>query len=253
MATSLAAVVIMASLAAGGEEKQAKPSKSSKPLFGEELERPVTVNWSGVALTQALAELSKQAGIAIALDPELPASVGATPVSLTAKDVRACVVLGNVLRAAGLRYAGEEGGLFVSTPSRVATRLLSGGTLRSVPESEPMSAAEAASLLTPQVEDPLEEMPWLEWELAVYNPATGLMDYLPPPVFGWPSDRRDEPRFRYTDRPSYLKPDYLDSRAPGASMTERELLLRLVELLRRNPEWLRSEIVGPAASGSAVQ
>ncbi len=240
MATlGVAALVATAALAESGKEK-------AKPLYiyGEELERPVSVAFAGETLAKALGALGRQGRVEIVLDAALPSRASETPISYTASDVPLGVALGNVLRVAGLRYAVETGGrLFVSTPGRLARRLIYGTRRTSSPEAEPMDTAEAMDILSPRIEDPYEEMPWTQWDIVVVNPVTGINDYPAPPVFGTPSNRYDEPRFRYTDRPFYLKPTYLDAEARGAGMSEREILLRLVELIRRNPDWVQSELM----------
>jgi len=208
------------------------------------LGRPISVSWSGAALASTLEDVASHGQVKITLDPELPAEVGKTPVTYSAKDVPLRVALGNALRAAGLRYAVLDGELFVSTPERVARTLIYGPQgATDPPEAEPMQVGEALGVLTPSVEDPDEEMPWCRDDVEVVNPVTGLSDYPAPPIFGVPSNSPDAVRFRYTDRPSYLKPEYLDAAAAGTTQSERELLLRLVELIRRNPEWARSELL----------
>jgi len=224
------------------------------------LDKPVRVDWAGVKLTDALADLAKQAGIGFVLDPAMPASAREAAVSYSAEDVPLRLALGRALKAAGLRYALIGGAVWISTPDRVARKLVYKDA-ENLPEAEPMDRGEAMMLLSPYDEDPANELlgmtrvrPWRRPEPPTVNPATGLTDYPAPPV--WiDSEDAGSARFRYTATPTYLKPEY---KKEGADTSpEREALVRLLDLLRKHPEWTRAEIMRAveealAASGTPM-
>lgn len=207
------------------------------------LDKPVKVEWENTKFTEALAELAKQTGVGFILDPGMPASARDVTVSFAADGVPLRLALAHALKAAGLRYTIIEGAIWISTAERVAQKLVYRGASE-LPEAAPMDRGEALSILSPNDENPADELlgfsrvkPWRRPEPPKVNPVTGLTDFPAPPV--WiDSEDADSPRFRYTTVPTYLKPEY-KKETPG----EREALLRLLDLLRRHPEWTRTEIL----------
>ncbi len=217
----------------------------------EALGQSVNVTWAGMKLTDCLADLAKQAGVGFVLDPALDAGVRDTKVTYSGEAPLA-VALGAALARAGLRYAVRGGTITISTPKRLA-RLIVYGRAETPPEAAPMDRGEAMSILSPLDGDyPLSDVrqirnkPWRQVEEASVNPATGLPDFPGPPI--WiDSPDADHPRFRYTDRPSFLKPEHLDKLDDKAAL-EREILGRIIEMLSR-----RTAIVTPEALVGAAE
>jgi len=216
----------------------------------EALRKTVRVNWARARLIDCLADLAEQSGAGFTLDATLTDRERHAEVSYSADEVPLALALGRALRAAGLRYTIRSGSLWISTPKRVAERVLygDGGT---VPEAAPMSRGEALDMLTPVDRDtgqfPLDDprqvrnTPWRRPENPKLNEATGLVDYPAPPI--WiDSPDADSARFKYSREPSFLKPEHLDELSVEAR-AENERIGRLVKMIRSHPEWGRERII----------
>jgi len=203
------------------------------------------------------------------LDPALPKSVGET--KLTVKVQKGSMVvdaLGVTLSLAGLRYAILDGAVFVSTEGKLGDRLLSGQGLSQPvmpPRArEPMSVGEAVVRSEPfdryadgfiGEADMIASYPYRLWEAPRLNPRTGLIDYPGPPI--WFDDPDiNNPRFRYTTTPLFLKGEYLaweqekrelreeqDRRARAERQANAKALDALLQLLRENPELKARDIL----------
>jgi hypothetical protein len=216
--------VILAVIVASGAAPGAAPSPT------EALEKPVKVEWAGARLTEALADLAKQGALSFVLDPAIPEAVRETPVIYSGSDVPLRVALGQALRAGGLRYTIRDGAVLVGTPKRLAERIVYGPQADDLPEAEPMTRGEALEALSP-VEAPditdVRAQPWRRPEPARENPVTGLTDYPGPPI--WiDSPDADSARFKYSNKPSYLKAEHLD----GHYDSEHETLGRALEVIK---------------------
>jgi hypothetical protein len=203
------------------------------------------------------------------LDSALPKSVGET--KLTVKVQKGSLVvdaLGVALSLAGLRYAIMDGAIFVSTEGKLGDRLLSGQGLAqpmvAAKASEPMSVGEAVVRSQPfdryqdgfiGEADMIASYPYRLWEAPRLNTKTGLIDYPGPPI--WFDDPDvNNPRFRYTRTPMFLKPEYLaweqekrdlredqDRRARAERQTNAKALDALLQLLKDNPDLKAKELL----------
>lgn len=242
LGTALAAMTvgILACGAARGESRSAT----------EALQKTVSVSWAGEAFTDCLADLAQQAGAGFVLDPALTPEQRSTKVTCSADDVPLALALGRALRTAGLRYTVREGSIWISTPKRVAERVLYGDG-GAVPEAVPMGRGEAITLLSPAdddtgefaLDDPrqIHNRPWRKPESPRLNPQTGLTDYPAPPIWIDSADA-DSARFKYSREPSFLKPEHLD-RLPVEARVENEQIGRLAKLIREHPDWDRDRII----------
>jgi hypothetical protein len=176
--------------------------------------------------------------------------------------------LGVALSLAGLRYAIMDGAIFVSTEGKLGDRLLSGQGLAqpmvAAKASEPMSVGEAVVRSQPfdryqdgfiGEADMIASYPYRLWEAPRLNTKTGLIDYPGPPI--WFDDPDvNNPRFRYTRTPMFLKPEYLaweqekrdlredqDRRARAERQTNAKALDALLQLLKDNPDLKAKELL----------
>ena len=224
------------------------------------LERPVTVEWSGVQLSACLKYLAKRGNVKIEADSRLPDSVRRTPVTYAGERVPLGVALGHALRAAGLRYAvTDEGVIVVSTPNLLAKKIVYGG-MEHLPESEPMDLAGALNVLSDRERDEEEAFtlgdpaytidcrPHRYQERPRHNPDTGLTDYPAPPIWMLGDDDVNNARFRYSRDPYFPMPEEIVRRDEPA-MTEREVFAYVVRLMRSNPKVFR-QVVKALQEGS---
>jgi hypothetical protein len=240
----LAAAVLLAAVAGSGAARAAWEAAAA--AGADPLEKAVKVDWQEAKLTKALADLAVQGGVSFIVDPALPADVRDSTVTYSDSDVTLSRALGQALRQAGLRYAMRGGTIFVSTPRRLAERIVYGRT-EALPEAEPMTRSEAHDILAPEMGDDhligpgqIHRVPWRKPEEPSVNPATGLTDFPAPPI--WiDSPDADSPRFRYTTRPSFLKAEHADE-ADEESRSANEDLGRLIEIIKRHPDWDRDGI-----------
>lgn len=196
------------------------------------------------------------------LDADLPQSVGDTKLSVKVQKGSTILdALGVTLSLAGLRYAILDGAIFVSTEGKLGDRLLSGQGLSapmlSSKAREPMSVGEAVVRSQPfdryqdgfiGEADMMASYPYRLWEAPRYNPKTGLTDYPGPPI--WFDDPDiNNPRFRYTAVPMFLKPEYLaweqekremreeqDRRGRNERQANAKALEALIQLMKENPD-----------------
>lgn len=216
----------------------------------ESLAKPVSVSWTGKKLTECLADLAKETGLGFVLDPALPAETREAVVTYTGTEVACSAALGEALRAAGLRYAARAGSVYISTPERLARKIVYGAG-EAVPEAKPMGKGEALEILSPADDDDdvnlgdvrqIWNQPWRQVEGASVNPATGLTDYPGPPVWIDSPDAGNA-RFKYSLLPSFLKPEYLDEQDDETKRLN-QLVGQLVRIVRTHPNWSTVQIVG---------
>jgi hypothetical protein len=203
------------------------------------LETPVRVSWSNVKLTDALADLAAQGGIGFVLDPGIPAKARSAMVSYGSDRTLLKVALGRALKAAGLRYTISGGAVWISTPERVASRVVYKGA-EDLVEASPMTKGEAMEVLSPQEEAPDltdPKSPFKHRPKPTVNPVTGLTDFPAPPVFIESKDA-DNPRFKYTTTPSFLKGEYRTE-----EKGDSDLLALAIKDIKAHPNWSREEIL----------
>ncbi len=216
----------------------------------EALQKTVRVNWARARLIDCLADLAEQSGVGFTLDATLTDAHRHAEVSYSADAVPLALALGRALRVAGLRYTIRSGAVWISTPKRVAQRVLYGDG-GAVPEAMPMGRGEALDMLSPldrdtgefSLDDPrqINNKPWRRPESPRLNEATGLVDYPAPPIWIDAADA-DSARFKYSRQPSFLKPEHLDE-LPLEARAENERLGRLARMIRSHPEWDRDRII----------
>jgi hypothetical protein len=202
----------------------------------------VRVNWVNAKLTEALADLAAQTGVGFILDPAIGERAREARVTYASEDTEFRIALGRALKAGGLRYTFSAAAIWVSTPERVAEKIVYKGS-ENLAEAEPMSRGEALDVLADDEDVPAigdlsqNRNPWRKPEEPSTNPVTGVTDFPAPPT--WiDSDDAGNARFKYSSRPSFLKPEYRD----GAGGESNALGLA-IELINRHPEWSRDEIV----------
>jgi hypothetical protein len=194
------------------------------------------------------------------LDSALPKSVGDT--KLTVRVQKGSTVLDALavtLSLAGLRYSIMDGAVFISTEGKLGDRLLTGQSatrpVQTAKARAPMSVGEAVVRSQPfdryrdgfiGAPDMIASYPYRLWEAPRYNTKTGLIDYPGPPI--WFDDPDiNNPRFRYTTVPMFLKPEYLaweqekrelrqdqDRRARNQRQANAKALEALLQLMREN-------------------
>jgi hypothetical protein len=216
----------------------------------EALEKTVRVNWARARLIDCLADLAEQSGVGFTLDARLTDAHRHAEVSYSADAAPLALALGRALRASGLRYTIRSGSIWISTPKRVAERVLYGDG-GAVPEAMPMGRGEALGMLGPvdrdtgefSLDDPrqIHNKPWRRPESPKLNEATGLVDYPGPPIWIDSPDAGNA-RFKYSREPSFLKPEHLDE-LPLEARAENERLGRLARMIRSHPEWDRDRII----------
>ncbi|MCX7803648.1 MAG: STN domain-containing protein [Planctomycetota bacterium] len=214
-----------------------------------------------VPLSDFLALLVKMTDSNIILDPTLPEDVRKTQVTVRVKKgTTAADALGVALAIAGLRYVLADGAVFISTPGKLADRLIYGEApskpLGADRASLPMTTGEAVALTSDLDDDdgfvPIESAirftPWRIRRLPWRDPVTGLMQYPAPPL--WQEDPDiGSPRFRFSHQPSFLKPEYLaefvyaDREKQQREAGEEELLRAILKLLKENPDMTAEEIL----------
>jgi len=204
----------------------------------------VRVSWVDAKLTEALADLAAQAGVGFILDPAMPASARDATVTYASEGVQLRIALGNALRSAGLRYTIVNGAIWVSSPERVARRIVYKGA-ENIAEAEPMSRGEALNVLSPD-----DDIPSIGSLHKPYDPhrkplppsqntVTGVTDFPAPSVWIESEDRGNQ-RFKYTSKPSFLKPEY---RKDGNGDGGANMLGYVVSLIKSRPDWSREEIL----------
>ncbi len=247
------AVVAVAALACGiarGESRSAD----------EALEKTVRADWARAKLVDCLADLAEQSGVGFTLDATLTDKERQVEVTYSADGVPLAHALGRALRAAGLRYTVRSGSIWISTPKRVAERVLYGDG-GAVPEAKPMGRGEALQMLAPvepdtgehSLDDPrqVRNTPWRRPEDPKLNEATGLVDYPAPPV--WiDSPDADNARFKYSREPSFLKPEHLD-KLPVEARAQNEAMGMLIKAIREHPEWNRERIILVLEASAAAE
>jgi hypothetical protein len=216
---------------------------------GDPLAKPVSVSWTGKKLTECLADLAKQTGLGFMLDPALPAETSEAAVTYSGTDVACAVALGQALRAGGLRYTIRDESIYISTPKRLARKIVY-GQADAVPEAQPMDKGEALEILSPADDDDdvnlgdprqIWNRPWRKVEGPRVNPATGLTDFPGPPIWIDSPDAGNA-RFKYSNKPSVLKPEYLDEQDDDAKSLNR-LIGQIIGIIRANPSWSTSQVV----------
>ncbi len=227
--------------------------RTERPGPAEALAKSVTVSWTDRKLTSCLADLAKATGAAFMLDPALPADARDAEVAYSGTDVPCATALGHALRAAGLRYAIRSGTVWISTPARLARKVVYGDE-DAMPESRPMGMGEAMALISPADDDSdytladvrqIRNKPWRQVEAPTVNPATGITDYPAPPVWIDEPDA-DSPRYKYTTQPTFLKPEYKSGReetATAAPSVSDETLAAVAHQIKRNPGWSTGQII----------
>ena len=240
------ALAALAAVALVGTAARAEFSRAAD----ESLARPVSVSWTGKKLPECLADLAKETGLGFVLDPALPAETRETLVTYTGTEVACAFALGQALRAAGLRYAARAGSVYISTPKRLARKIVYGGAA-AVPEAEPMGKGEALEILSPADDDDdvnlgdvrqIRNRPWRQVEGPSVNPATGLTDYPAPPIWIDSPDAGNA-RFKYSLHPSFLKPEYLDEQDDETKRLN-QLVGQLIRIVKAHPDWSTVQIVG---------
>jgi len=203
------------------------------------------------------------------LDPGLPKSVGDTKLSVKVQKGSMVVdALAVTLSLAGLRYAIMDGAVFISTEGKLGDRLLSGRGVATpmvtAKARNPMSVGEAVVRSQPfdrhqdsfiGAADMIGSYPHRFWEAPRYNTKTGLIDYPGPPIW-FDNPDVNNPRFRYTSVPMFLKPEYLaweqekrelredqDRRTRAQRQANAKALEALLELLRQNPDLKAKDIM----------
>ena len=247
---SVAALLLTASVFA------AESPVDWREAIGKSLSDKMTVNWDSKKADQALALVSKASGVTITVDKAVTGILSSTDVSLNVADTAIKDILGAVLKTAGLRYTLRDGGLFVSTPQRLVTLLLSGDKDTEVAEAEPMTEAEAIAITNeadvasdvPDLSNPWEAIGFEPWKkpLKEYrDPVTGVMQFPAPDVWV-ESENKGNPRFYFSDRPSFLIPEklwelvYANGSDAGA---KHELLGRVSKMIKDHPEWTEDEVL----------
>jgi hypothetical protein len=217
---------------------------SARGAAPDVLDAPVRVSWVDAKLTDALADLASQTGVGFILDPEMSSAARSATISYASNQTSFKVALGRALKAAGLRYAIIGGAIWISTPERVAQRIVYKGQ-ENLEEAEPMSRGEALDTLSPDDDDvpslgdlSRPQKPWKRAKAPSVNPVTGLTDFPAPPIWV-ESDDADNPRFKYASTPSFLKPEY---RTEGASDSTDALAI-IITVVKTHPEWSREEIL----------
>ena len=220
-------------------------------------------------LSEMLQLFSKLTNENFVLDPGLPSGSGDTKLTIRVQKGGAVIdAFSVVLALTGLRYVIQDNLVFVSSEERLARRLLSGATMvggdRVAAARHPVTTSEAVTLSQPfdryqddfiGAESFISNYPWRQWEAPRYNPSTGLTDYPGPPVM-MDSPDVGHPRFRYTSRPYFLKPEYLAieqdkqemreadfHRANSEHQADERALAALLQLMKDNPNLTSKDIL----------
>ena len=251
MICSAAALLLAAAVVTAAES-----TPDWREAIGKSLSDKMTVSWDAKKADQALAMISKTSGVTITIDKAVTGILSSTEVSLNMADTAIKDILGAVLKAAGLRYTLRDGGLYVSTPQRLVTLLLSGEKDTEVAEAEPMTEAEAIAITSeadvasdiPDLSNPWEAMgfePWKKPVKAYRDPVTGVMQFPAPDVWVEAEDKGN-PRFNFASQPSFLIPEklwelvYANGDDTGA---KHELLGRVSKMIKDHPEWTEDEVL----------
>lgn len=246
----------------------------SAPTPTERIEKALTMEIDSLdqqehTLNEWLGLFGKITNENFILDSGLPKSVGETQLTVRVQKGSMVVdALGVALALAGLRYSIMDGAVFVSTEGRLGDRLLSGQGLTQpvmTPRArEPMSVGEAVVRSEPfdryadsfiGAADMISSYPYRLWEMPRLNPMTGLTDFPGPPI--WFDDPDiNNPRFRYTTTPLFLKGEYLaweqekrelrenqDRRMRDQRQANAKALEALLQLLKENPNLKAKDIL----------
>jgi len=254
------AAVIALGVAFAEEAKPQPKADDAAARMEKGLGQKVEFNLEDASLDAALQLLQKASGVTIVVDPAVKEQAAKTKITLSVKDMPVKNALGLILRLAGLRYIVQDQAILVSTRDRLVSELLAGPAAgEPVEESRPLTVADAVVAaqgprgLGDDVEDltdpvaAIHSRPWRLPEREYRDPSTGLMQFPAPPV--WiASPYENSPATRFTKDPYFLKPEYLAEFYYGAQvdptkLARREMVARLVEVLRRNPNWTAKDIL----------
>lgn len=214
------------------------------------LSAAVSVDWQGNELDDVLQVLAKASASTIVLDAELPQELRKKKIRLQESAATIGHVLGRVLKQAGLRYTYLDGGIFVSTKERVLERLLRATAGAEPEESAPLTERDLLGedgfnddVVSAGLLDTTGAKPW---KRPHRDPVTGIMQFPGPDVFiedpGLTNPLRASARM-FTRDPYFLKPEYLLKYYLDGEGRERELLARLIEVIRRHPELTTKELL----------
>lgn len=251
LTTAVVAVLLTASVLVAEEEK-AEKAKDWQDEIVQKLQTTVTLD-KKATLKQALANISAMSGVTIILDDRLPESNNV--IAIQAKDESLQIVLGKVLKQAGLRYTLKDGGVYVSRAQDLIAMLLSGDEQEGEEEAQPLTPADALRLSgetkfedIPDLSNPYDAIgfePWRKPEAPYVDPRTGITHFPAPPIWVEAEDA-DNPRFKFSDTPSFLKAEHLWEEVYSkdkAQLEEAELLGRLTRLLQSNPKFSQKEVL----------
>ena len=210
----------------------------------------VSVDWQGNELDDVLQVLAKASASTIVLDGELPQGLRKKKIRLQEQAATIRQVLGKVLKQAGLRYTYLDGGIFVSTEDRVKEKLLRATAGTELEESEPVRVTDL--LDKDAFNDDVVSVGLLDttgakpWKKPYRDPVTGIMQFPGPDAFiedpGLTNPLRVSARM-FTKEPYFLKPEYLLKYYLDGEGSERELLARLIEVIRKHPELTTRELL----------
>ena len=214
------------------------------------LSAAVSVDWQGNELDDVLQVLAKASATNIVLDGALPQEMRKKKVALQAQVATIRKVLGEILKQAGLRYTYADGGIFVSTKDGVLKKLLVETAGTEPEESGPVTVMDlldkdgfnddvvSAGILATSGAKP--------WRKPYRDPVTGIMQFPGPDVFiedpGLTNPLQVSARM-FTKEPYFLKPEYLLKYYLEGEGSERELLGRLIEAVKRHPELTSRELL----------
>ena len=159
-------------------------------------------------------------------------------------------VLGEVLKQAGLRYTYANGGIFVSTEERVKEKLLRAVAGTEPEESRPVTVTDLLDedgfnddVVSAGILDTPGAKPWVKPHR---DPVTGIMQFPGPDVFiedpGMTDPLKVSARM-FTKEPYFLKPEYLLKHYLEGEGSERELVGRLISLIKKHPELVSKELL----------
>ncbi len=214
------------------------------------LSAAVSVDWKENELDDVLQVLAKASASTIVLDAELPQDVRKKKIVYQAQVATIRRVLGEVLKQAGLRYTYADGGIFVSTKEKVLEKLLKATAGTEPEESGPVTVTDL--LDKDGFNDDVVSVGILNtpgatpWQKPHRDAVTGIMQFPGPDVFiedpGMTDPLKVSARM-FTKEPYFLKPEYLLKHYLGGEGSERELLGRLIEVVKKHPELTSRELL----------
>ena len=165
-------------------------------------------------------------------------------------DLEALAKLEHNFWQAGLRYTYAGGGIFVSTEEQVKEKLLRSVAGTDPEESRPLTVTDLADedgfnddVVGVGILDTPGATPWAK---PYRDPVTGIMQFPGPDVFiedpGLTNPLQVSARM-HTREPYFLKPEYMLKHYLEGEGSERDLIARLLVLIKKHPELVSKELL----------